>query len=224
MQPRSVAGTAALNVVLSLALLIVGVGGGAAWGALNGPSPSSAATAMDRTNHIAAFTPTEHFAVGGVKVEEPPKAPAQVRRTVRRVVTQSGAATRQSVPSGAGVAGSPSTTGATGTRPAPGIGSGDCARLDDAKVNWLLGLVAKARSSNPEQAPVADRVEQQLNAAIGKNMCAEEAQMYLGNMCADASTRRFMGLMVKELPFFVRPMVGDPCKHDLVAAAEKYLP
>ncbi len=71
---------------------------------------------------------------------------------------------------------------------------------------------------------MADRVDRQLRSAHGQNMCAEEAQVHISNMCADAGTKEFMALMVKELPFFVRPLVGDPCKHDLVAAANKWLP
>jgi hypothetical protein len=43
-------------------------------------------------------------------------------------------------------------------------------------------------------------------------------------MCADRAVFDFMQMMVKELPFFVRPLVGDPCKHDLVKAAQKYMP
>ncbi len=215
MQPGSVASSAVLNVALSLALLGAGVGGGAAFGLLNGSS-APATSVPDATNHIAAFTPVDQFDTGGLRVEEAPPARAAVRKTVRRMVTQSGGAG-----SAAGAA------GGAGTSMAPGAldtaGSANCARLDDAKIQWLLNLVAKAKSSNPDQAGVAAGVERQLNAALGKNMCAEEAQIYIGNMCADPAVKNFMGLMVKELPFFVRPLVGDPCKQDLVAAAEKYL-
>jgi hypothetical protein len=83
---------------------------------------------------------------------------------------------------------------------------------------------AKAPAGNPGQASVAATVDQQLRSALGKNMCAEEAQIHISNMCADAQIKKYMALMVKELPFFVRPMVGDPCSHDLVAAANKWLP
>jgi hypothetical protein len=43
-------------------------------------------------------------------------------------------------------------------------------------------------------------------------------------MCADPAVFQFMQKMVKELPFFVRPLVGNPCEKDLVAAAQRWLP
>ncbi len=218
MQPGSVASSAVLNVALSLALLGAGVGGGAAFGLLNGSS-APATSVPDATNHIAAFTQTDQFDAGGLRVEEAPPARAAVRKTVRRMVTQSGGA--ESAAGAAGGAGAGTSMALSGSLDT--AGSANCARLDDAKIQWLLNLVGKARSSNPDQAGVAAGVERQLHDALGKNMCAEEAQIYIGNMCADRAVKNFMGLMVKELPFFVRPLVGDPCKQDLVAAAEKYL-
>jgi hypothetical protein len=98
-----------------------------------------------------------------------------------------------------------------------------CDRLDDAKISWLLELVAKTRASHPELGGVATRVEQELRAAIGRNMCAQEAQVHLGVMCQDAAVMSFMKQMVRELPFYVRPLVGDPCNADLVAAANRWL-
>lgn len=218
MKLRSAAGTAALNVAISLMLLVAGVGGGVALGMLKGPSVAAAAV-PSTAGQVTGFIPTEQpHLMASLTVEEAPPVPAPVRRTVRRVVTSSGTG-KASLAAGSGAlsTGSPAV-------PGPGIGSPNCARLDDAKINWLLRLAAKAKASNPDQADVAARVEQQLTAAFGKNMCAEEAQIYVGQMCAEAGTKRFMDAMVKELPFFVRPLVGDPCTQDLVAAAEKWLP
>jgi hypothetical protein len=99
-----------------------------------------------------------------------------------------------------------------------------CDRLDDSKIQWLLRLVAKTRAANPETAPVADRVNAQLVGSLGKSMCASEAQSHVSAMCADPAVFDFMQKMVKELPFFVRPLVGNPCEHDLVKAAQKWLP
>lgn len=99
-----------------------------------------------------------------------------------------------------------------------------CDRLDDAKINWLLRLVAKTKAANPSDAAVADSLDAHLRTALGKGMCAEEAQTYISNMCADPAVFSFMQKMVKELPFFVRPLVGNPCTQDLVQAAQKYLP
>jgi len=216
MQPRSVAATAVINVSLSFVLLVAGVGGGAAFGLLNGPS-AAAASVPDSVNHIAAFTAAEQVHIADLNVEEAPVARTVVRKVVRHVVAKPAA--------GKGTARGAGPANASAGLPGSAIaGTENCARLDDKKIQWLLRLLAKAKASNPDQAAVAAGVEQQLNAALGKNMCAEEAQIYLGNMCADPAVKRFMGLMVKELPFFVRPLVGDPCTKDLVAAADKYLP
>lgn len=220
MKARSAAATAALNVSMSVMLLVAGIGGGAAVGLLKGPN-AAAATVPDATNRIAAFAPVEQPLMGGLTIEEGQAAPAAVRRTVRRVVTQPRTGGATAAQNGGGAAPSLSVPGAG---LAAGAGPADCARLDDPKVAWLLRLAAKAKAANPDQAEVAARVEQQLTAAYGRNMCAQEAQIYVGQMCAEAGTKRFMEAMVKELPFFVRPLVGDPCKHDLVAAAERWLP
>jgi hypothetical protein len=101
--------------------------------------------------------------------------------------------------------------------------SATCDRLEDAMINWLLELVARTAASNPDLAGVAAGVQQQLQSAMGRNMCAEEAQAYVAAMCQHPSVVTFMRHMVRELPFFVRPLVGDPCKADLVAAAKKWL-
>lgn len=216
MPVKSVAGKAALNIAVSVSLLIVGISGGAALGLMKGPAAASAAVPGPST--VTTFNPADQFVAAGLAVSEPPP-PVTVKRTVRRVVTQA-PRTGGSAAAGSGL--SISVPGADGVS---GGAQGDCgATLDDKKINWLLSLVAEAKEANPDQAVVADRVAGQLRSAMGKNMCAEEAQVHIEGMCADKGTKEFMALMVKELPFFVRPLVGDPCKHDLVAAADKWLP
>jgi hypothetical protein len=216
MPVKSVAARAALNIAVSISLLIVGIGGGAALGLMKGPASASAAVPAPST--VTTFNPAEQFVSAGLEVSEPPPA-ATAKKTVRRVVTQAAPRT-----GGTSSAGSSLSIAVPGTADVSGS-QGNCgAALDDRKINWLLNLVAKAKDSNPDQAAVADRVAGQLRSALGKNMCAEEAQVHIEGMCADRGTKEFMELMVKELPFFVRPLVGDPCKHDLVAAANKWLP
>jgi hypothetical protein len=227
MKLKSAAGTAALNVVISLTVLTVGVFGGAAVGLVKGSSSPAAATQLvEAENRIAGFTPVEQFAAD-LTVSEAPAAPAAAVnatvKTVRKVVRQSSAAAVAKVPAGVSVpaVGAPKAADAAGGAQ---VACHSNKRLDDRKVNWLINLAAKAADANPDQASVAASVDQQLRGALGKNMCAEEAQIHISNMCADAQTKKYMTLMVKELPFFVRPMVGDPCSHDLVAAANKWLP
>lgn len=157
-----------------------------------------------------------NFEASGVVVSEPPPPPVT---PARQVVSVAPKVVRPAA-SGARLleASIPSLS-----LPKLPVVNAACETLDDAKIYWLLDLAAKARASNPETAPVAARVEQQLKDALGKNMCAAEAQRYVSAMCADPATYDFMQKMVKELPFYVRPLVGDPCKQDLVAAANKWL-
>ncbi|CAN5753101.1 hypothetical protein BH23ACT12_BH23ACT12_18970 [soil metagenome] len=217
MPVKSALGKAAVNIAVCVSLLIAGIGGGATLGLLKGPATASAA--VPNPAAVTIFNPADQFIAAGLTVSEPPPVPT-VKKTVRRVVTQ--AAPRTGGTAAGAIALSISVPGVDGvTAGSPG----DCgATLDDKKINWLLDLVAKAKEANPDQAAVADRVAGQLRSALGKNMCAEEAQAHIEGMCADKGTKQFMALMVKELPFFVRPLVGDPCKQDLIAAADKWLP
>jgi hypothetical protein len=219
MKPKSAAGSAAINLMVSIVVLTVGVFGGVAVGVVKGSS--APALVPEATNTIAGFAPVEQFSAD-ITVSEAPAAPVAVR-TVRKVVVRQGRGAASATASGVSVpsAGTPKSGDAAA---GPQVACDSGKRLDDRKVNWLIDLAAKAGAANPDQAAVAAKVDQQLRSALGKNMCAEEAQLHISNMCADASTRKFMALMVKELPFFVRPMVGDPCSHDLVAAANKWLP
>lgn len=215
---------AALNIAVSLALLTVGVAGGAAAGIIAQPDSAPEAE-QDALNWIAGHTPLESFAVGQLTVEESEPAPAVVQR-IRRVVTQAAPGTRSRPAGGSSAGASSQGTPASSIAAAAATSLQSavmCDRLDDDKIYWLLDLVAKTRQSNPDQAAVADHVERQLRSVLGKNLCAEEAQAYISNLCVDDAVRRFMNLMVRELPFFVRPMVGDPCTQDLVAAANRWL-
>lgn len=110
----------------------------------------------------------------------------------------------------------------------PGAGSGSpaantvkCSRFDDAKIHWLLEQVAKTKAENPEMAAGADKLTAALREALGRNMCASEAQALVSRMCDDPAVVRVMNQMVSQLPFFIKPMVGDPCSTDLVAVLNK---
>jgi hypothetical protein len=96
-----------------------------------------------------------------------------------------------------------------------------CARFDDPKISWLLEQVAKTRAEHPEMAAGADKLAAELRAALGKNMCASEAQQIIGQLCTDPAVVRVMNQMVSRLPFFIKPMVGDPCSADLVSVLNK---
>lgn len=170
---------------------------------------------------IAAFGAPSLVEVGELVVQESPQpvqppapapaAPPAVRRVVKVVSAK------------------PARSAAGAVAPSlnlPSISAAPvvCDRLDDPKIQWLLRLVAKTKAANPETAAVADQVNAQLVGSLGKNMCASEAQTHVAALCADPAVFDFMQKMVKQLPFFVRPLVGNPCEKDLVAAAQKWLP
>jgi hypothetical protein len=93
--------------------------------------------------------------------------------------------------------------------------------MDDGKINWLLDQSAKTLAENPSQAAGAAHVNADLRSALGKNMCAAEAQALIANTCTDPAAVKFLNTMVSRLPFFIKPMVGNPCTADLVAVLNK---
>jgi hypothetical protein len=204
------------KVLAGLMVLATGGGGGAVLGIVEeGDRPS-------RTGSSAALATAElpeRVDIGALVVQESPQpqqhaapAPAPVQRRVVKV----------SAPKPAGMG--RSLAAPTITAPSGASASATCDRLNDRMVEWLRRLVAKTRDTNPGTAGIASQLDAQLAGALGKDICAEEAQAYFTAMCADRAVFDFMQMMVKELSFFVRPLVGDPCKHDLVKAAQKYLP
>lgn len=211
---------AAVNVAISIFLLLLGVAGGAMFGIMSQQGPAPADAVEEATNYIAAVGTVDQFTVGvATEPEAAEAAPAvrRVRRVVKRVAAPA-ASPAGTAPEPIALTVPPATAGAVG-----GSGDPNCDRLEDKMIYWLLDLVEDTRQSHPDQAAVAARVDQQLRGALGKNMCAEEAQVYVGSMCADPAIKDFMHLMVDELAFYIRPLVGDPCTKDLVAAAAKWL-
>lgn len=96
-----------------------------------------------------------------------------------------------------------------------------CSRFDDAKINWLLDQVAKTRAEQPEMAAGADKLAAELRGALGQNMCASEAQVIINRLCDDPAVVRVLNQMVSQLPFFIKPMIGNPCTADLVSVLNK---
>lgn len=93
--------------------------------------------------------------------------------------------------------------------------------MDDGKITWLLDQSAKALAENPSQAAGAAHVDADLRSALGKNLCASEAQALIASTCTDPAAVKFLNTMVGRLPFFLKPMVGNPCTADLVAVLNK---
>lgn len=94
-------------------------------------------------------------------------------------------------------------------------------QMDDVKINWLLDQSAKTLAENPSQAAGAARVNSDLRSALGKNLCASQAQALVANTCTDPAAVKFLNTMVNRLPFFIKPMVGNPCTANLVAVLNK---
>lgn len=93
--------------------------------------------------------------------------------------------------------------------------------MDDAKIHWLLEQSANTLAENPSQAAGAARVNADLRGALGKNLCASEAQVLIANTCTDPAAVTFLNTMVNRLPFYIKPMVGNPCTADLVSVLNK---
>lgn len=211
---------AAGRFLAGLTVLAVGAGGGAALGFVDLGSQLSDQAPVNRIASLGAPTLVE---VAELVVQESPQAAPQVQPAPaaapvapkpRVVIVQTAKPVKPAASAVAPVLNLPSISAASVV----------CDRLDDPKIQWLLNLVAKTKAANPETGPVADQVNAQLAGGLGKNMCASEAQKHVSAMCADSAVFAFMQKMVKELPFFVRPLVGNPCEKDLVAAAQKWLP
>ena len=103
----------------------------------------------------------------------------------------------------------------------PAAGCAANQQMDDGKIAWLLEQSSKTLAENPSQAAGAARVDADLRGAMGKNLCASEAQALIANTCTDAAAVKFLNTMVNRLPFFIKPMVGNPCTADLVAVLNK---
>ncbi len=113
----------------------------------------------------------------------------------------------------------PGLAGAAGN--AAGSSAVKCSRFDDAKINWLLQQVAKTKAEHPELAAGANKMAAELQGALGKNMCASDAQVIINRLCDDPAVVKMMNQMVSQLPFFIRPMIGNPCTADLVSVLNK---
>ena len=121
----------------------------------------------------------------------------------------------------------PVTTAAPILAPAPAQVAQPAARcaadqvMDDGKIYWLLEQSSKTLAANPAQAAGAARVDADLRSALGKNLCAAEAQALIARTCTDPAAVKFLNTMVSRLPFFIKPMVGNPCTADIVAVLNK---
>lgn len=219
--PRKVMGAGWLRglpgkLVAISALMMAGVGTGAVIGSVQSAQAAPGVSALQTT--LAAGGDSEPIRVAELVVEHADERVAETEVAPDQKSSKTASAGRAPSSSPASAVYAPVVS-----RVQAAPSNVDCAQLDDKKIHWLLDLVAKAKASNPDQAAVADHIDAQLRAKLGQNICAEEAQIYINAMCGEPGVRHFMDLMVKELPFFVRPMVGDPCSHDLVAAADKWL-
>ncbi len=206
--------------VLGLALVLTtAVSGGAVIGIANASSPEEARVTAQVL--AAAEAPTEENFEAVLAVSEPP---AQTQAPAAQAPAAAAAPKAKSSSKGAaapvlnlvipGMAGG----GAGGSG---GSGAVKCSRFDDAKINWILDQVAKTRAEHPEMAAGADKLTAELRNALGKNMCASDAQVIINRLCDDPAVVRVLNQMVSQLPFFIKPMIGNPCTADLVSVLNK---
>lgn len=206
--------------VLGLALLLTtAVSSGAVIGIANASGPEE----VKVTGQVlaAAEAPQESFEAV-LAVSEPPaqsQAPA-AQAPVAAAAAPKARASGKGVPAPVLNLVIPGMAGGGGG--GAGGGSGvKCSRFDDAKINWILDQVAKTRAEHPEMAAGADKLAGELRNALGKNMCASEAQVIINRLCDDPAVVRVLNQMVSQLPFFIKPMIGNPCTADLVSVLNK---
>ena len=204
-------------------LLTTAVSSGAIIGIANASGPDEPKVSVQA---LAAKAPEAENFASDLSVAEPP---ASMRAADAQVSVGSSSGARAS---GKGVAAPvlnlviPGQAGNAGG----GAGGGNgvkCSRFDDAKINWLLEQVARTKAEHPEMAAGADRMAAELRSALGQNMCAADAQVMINRLCDDPAVVRVMNQMVSQLPFFIKPMIGNPCTADLVSVlnkAGKYVP
>lgn len=201
--------------VLGLAMILtVAVSSGAVIGIANAMDSSPAAST---TAPPSAVEPASETFEATLAVQEPPETPAAA-------ATASGGPARSSGKS-VGIPvlnlNIPTTAGGGSATAASNGNAVKCSRFDDPKISWLLEQVAKTRAEHPEMAAGADKLSAELRAALGKNMCATEAQKIIAQLCTDPAVVRVLNQMVSQLPFFIKPMVGNPCTADLVSVLNK---
>ncbi|HEU4866274.1 MAG TPA: hypothetical protein VFV09_00975 [Actinomycetota bacterium] len=207
--------------VLGLALLLTtAVSSGAVIGIANASSPKDARVTAQVL--AAPEAPANENFEAVLAVSEPPAqtqapAPAQAPATAaapRAKSSTKGAAApvlNLVIPGMAG-GGADESGGGSAVK---------CSRFDDAKINWILDQVAKTRAEHPEMAAGADKLTAELRSALGKNMCASDAQVIINRLCDDPAVVRVLNQMVSQLPFFIKPMIGNPCTADLVSVLNK---
>lgn len=205
--------TVAGRVLGLVMILTVAVGSGAVIGIANATDSSQAAFTKVAP---AAVEPASETFEATLAVQEPPETPAPAAAASSGQAKSSGKAVGIPVLN----LNIPTTAGGSATAASNGKAV-KCSRFDDPKISWLLEQVAKTRAEHPEMAAGADKLSAELRAALGKNMCATEAQEIIAQLCTDPAVVRVLNQMVSQLPFFIKPMVGNPCTADLVSVLNK---
>jgi hypothetical protein len=208
--------------IVGLALLLTtAVGSGAVIGIANASGADQAKVTSQVLAAAEAVEPEKNFEAV-LAVSEPP---ARFQAQVAPGAPAAAGAARSKAP-GKGAAAPvlnlviPGQAG-SGEGGPDGGSAVKCSRFDDAKINWILDQVAKTRAEHPEMAAGADRLAAELRNALGKNMCASEAQVIINRLCDDPAVVRVLNQMVSQLPFFIKPMIGNPCTADLVSVLNK---
>jgi hypothetical protein len=207
--------------VLGLVLILTtAAGSGAVIGIANAAGSDEPKTSVQA---LAARAPEAAGFESVLSVNEPPASTPQQQAAAAQAVAAQATASRSS---GKGVTTPvlnlviPGMAGSGAGGPG-GAGSVKCSRFDDAKIQWLLDQVAKTKAEHPEMSAGADRMSAELRSALGQNMCAAEAQVLISRLCGDPAVVRVMNQMVSQLPFFIKPMIGNPCTADLVSVLNK---
>lgn len=209
-------GSAIAGRLLGLVVVLtVAAGSGAVIGIANAMDAAPTPQPVQEQMTTAAFGEPESFQAT-LAVQEPPQgtagAPQPAGNPGAGSRTISTPAVNLMIPALAGASAGAATSGRSTLT---------CSRFDDPKINWLLEQVATTRTENPALAQGADKLTAELQALLGRNLCASEAQVIINRLCADPAVVKVMNAMVNRMPFFLKPMVGNPCQADLVEVLNK---
>ena len=97
-------------------------------------------------------------------------------------------------------------------------------KMTDAEINWLLKEVSKTAAQQPSLSGGAATINASLRPLLGQNLCASQAQPTVSALCADPAASQTIHSMIGQLPFYVKPLVGNPCTANLSTLLPKLSP
>lgn len=192
-------------------------------GGSSAANPGPAAAASAPLGPPAGATASSPASVTGATPSSRAASPAA---TVSPLAIHAPAPSRPTTPGAASVAPAsnvlPSLTAPAGVpSPSPAASCPSNQRLTDAEINWLLKQVSRTAAQNPSLSGGAATITGALEPLLGQNLCAAQAQPVVTTLCSNAGALQTINAMTAQLPFYVKPFVGNPCTDNLATVLPK---